>query len=1142
VVELIQSISVTNQANGRRSCTRILNQWKKEIIPNLSKEESLELLILIHSTVGDGGDGNSANDCLGASDDSPALVVPTLLSIINNDHDFSTEGHRETSVDILKGLFHRAFSTGRDALQGEEEGQEEMKMPPATTLIQLFHQCSQTFQNRMARCQTSNRDGFRHGTMMEPMESSEHIRLLLVELLLDLGGYCLTSSKKDGVEQDDETHSKRIIEATSNICHILAKSTFLDPYPEVQRAACTLVEILARLCPLAVRMKAPGLLVPLTGEVDGFVGGAEQSSSISKKCLFRHRHAKTRCKAVDASAAIVMCCPREDSSRNDDGHHTDGDSTPANHLSSYGSQSTSMGRILQDNLLPGWEDLLKMDPSASVQIAVLKSLGNVAGMLDWSYSPDTSEISPPPAVSNDDHTNHSHQPVITSKMDLASMVEARVLTLFLMGLSVGNATQVQSMTIQQLRNLRSGNQQNLPRDTLVTYFQPILELVLSACSQGWAPCQSKVRSLETLQVLLGIAIPLMEKDASSLVSSPPAKQPSPECVVKVVELSNAMIRSIMDCLSENILSEEKEVLEAALASCRILGSSNHGSRIVLAITSTHRCRDGEKRSVLVTDDVDSVGDHSSPRQMTCILLMLDGMIKGSLCNKEATSIRHEIDPTLTIPTPDWFHSSPSSATIISSFLCHTTITNNVAANSSLAWALLDTCNSFVQCAQQPSQVDNEKLELTEDVITNVLISIAHLLGCPDEYGLSSHAMNILDAFSPFQGCAKSNSKHGAGSGGTSDAMLSLMDVHFRGVLPRIVASAPPFPWKQTDPAFLAMDALLRTCRGSTVGNNFDMVAPFFVSHLSTAAYNTNDNGTDSAHDKCLTATTTKDELAEEYSLRISLMALLQTILSDESFSQTLSPRQIETSTFSARFTTDVLLSLVLPNLVWKVGGMALALRKLAAATLFSLLSHYHNNKQVQQQEKGTTLLHPETITHLIPILHSNLEDTESTTRELSCICLSMVLEQVSSETFTTIWETNTRVIDTLYPRLLELLDDSHNPVRMAACKALGEFLTLAHVTASTSSFNLGLASMENIASSLLIQLDDPEHEIKEHAFQVLLVLLELQYQDSNGKFHENNKGVVEMMERQIIDSLKSHRDGSFCRLLLEKVHSKLHFI
>ncbi|KAL7538322.1 LOW QUALITY PROTEIN: hypothetical protein ACHAXR_008497 [Thalassiosira sp. AJA248-18] len=486
-------------------------------------------------------------------------------------------------TEILKGLFRLAFGDRDYALFQEEILQ--------TTLMSSFQQCSEMFQKRMARCQLSNRDSFHHGTMTEPMESSEHIRLLLVELMEDLGRYCLASSLggKDGSGQDETNSSKLMIEATSNICRALAKSIFLDPYPEIQRSACDLVEILARLCPLSVRMHATGLLVPLTGYVGDAVGGAEQSSTsvitpIAKKCLFRHCHAKTRSKTVNASAAMIVMLP-----------------------------SLQMG--------------------------------------------------------ND-------------KLELVT------------------------------------NEKNLPQDALVAYFQPMLELILAAFSHVcWG--RVKVRSLETLQVLLTLAIPLVE-ESTSLVESISA------AAVKV-EVSNAMIRSI------------KDVLEAALASCHIIGANNHCSRALTEnITSTQTCEEvGGGMNALASDGADSVEGlqslsetttssvESSPRQMTSILLILNGMMKGSLCNKDATLILHEIDSRLAIPTTDWFHSSPSNAPDISSLLCHRTIINSVALNSSLAWALLEACSSFAQCCAQHqySHIVDEKWKLTRDVIVDVSVGI-----------------------------------------------------------------------------------------------------------------------------------------------------------------------------------------------------------------------------------------------------------------------------------------------------------------------------------------------------------------------------------------------------------------------------------
>ncbi len=73
------------------------------------------------------------------------------------------------------------------------------------------------------------------------------------------------------------------------------------------------------------------------------------------------------------------------------------------------------------------------------------------------------------------------------------------------------------------------------------------------------------------------------------------------------------------------------------------------------------------------------------------------------------------------------------------------------------------------------------------------------------------------------------------------------------------------------------------------------------------------------------------------------MSLLQAILSDGSFEnvfETVSPIHL---VISKNFSTDILLSLVLPNLVWRSGGLAAALRKLSVAIIFLLFSHHQTH-------------------------------------------------------------------------------------------------------------------------------------------------------------------------------------------------------
>ena len=97
-------------------------------------------------------------------------------------------------------------------------------------------------------------------------------------------------------------------------------------------------------------------------------------------------------------------------------------------------------------------------------------------------------------------------------------------------------------------------------------------------------------------------------------------------------------------------------------------------------------------------------------------------------------------------------------------------------------------------------------------------------------------------------------------------------------------------------------------------------------------------------------------------------------------------------------------------------------------------------------------------------------------------------------------------------------------MRKMACRTLVAFLAI--IAASYG--ELGPSSVKAIASGLLIQLDDPDREMQEHAFRVLSTLVELHRHDDND--------TVAMIEREIEDALESHRDGSFCRLLLDEIH------
>ncbi|KAL7463298.1 hypothetical protein ACHAXS_003673 [Conticribra weissflogii] len=1106
--------------------TRTLTKLKKEFVPRfISDSNFLDGRDSEHRRDGlsmVAGDGNGNGNGNGNGETNSFSLVGSLFFVVNdNRHDDdddddrsnhdenqvwfpTTEGHREMGCEILKSMFGGSrllpHSFGRHDskahdVQGSSSRRRQLEFHRER--IRLFHRWSVVFRNRMSRhanCTKSSGGGGgkyagglrlssqTKGSMTEPVEASEYIRLLLAELAVDLAdrlidagislGDVVRSPGSIDVDNDDEEPSERcmprqghcqfrdsqqlLLRASCNFCSTLAKSSLLDPYPEVQRTCCLLIEKLARLCPLGVRMNGLGLLSPLTGMAkDATVPGT--MSGISKHCLFRHRHAKTRSKAVDASVAIVMCCPTEAPTN---GHVGDGSGGDGNELlpdvqriqleydrmacvssamvSDRGSHASTLERVLNDVLLVGWQDLLFLDTSAAVRISVVNALERVSNGITWRSRPV-----PVRSVGDEDGTADRARAT-----DVSFHVGAKALSLLILGLSDG-VDPVQTAASRVLCSLSNGDiadnsgnryhndlQSRLPLRLFFIYFHTILELLLDDCSYNWTICQSRVRSLEALQTFLSLASSLFAPDERRKINES-----------KGVMMSKLSMLRIIDVLIEGILSDEKNVLEAALSCCQSVGNCDTYSDLVLeCLTSTTNSTKKDASATVevkgtereVNDSLDiketcklgpSLVTLSSPRQMIAILLLLDGMMKGCVSNEARASVPKRVDPEILTNKPTWFKSK-STMEAISSMLCHATVVNNVTTHSSLAWALLDACSSFTKC------IETFQCNLGEEITTRILLSLVYLLGCPEEFGSkSANAGDVDESSQPSQ-----------------------------------------------------------------------------------------------------------EKTAEEYSLRISLMSLLQAILSDGSFDdaiETLSPIH---SMISKNFTTDILLSLVLPNLVWRSGGLAAALRKLSAATMFSLLS-YHKTRPRRDTDAESNIHKPDTLLHLIPILHSNLEDTESTTRELCCHCLSLVLEQVSRFCFQSMWEADTRVVDTLYPKLLALLDDSHDPVRMAACTALQHFLRLAcDITSCEASptCRLGFSSLEEIASGLIIQLDDPDAEIRHEVLKVLTTLLDLQRIDSSSNENiaqtiEMKRKVIGMIDSKVRAALKSHRHTQLCRSLLENV-------
>lgn len=188
---------------------------------------------------------------------------------------------------------------------------------------------------------------------------------------------------------------------------------------------------------------------------------------------------------------------------------------------------------------------------------------------------------------------------------------------------------------------------------------------------------------------------------------------------------------------------------------------------------------------------------------------------------------------------------------------------------------------------------------------------------------------------------------------------------------------------------------------------------------------------------------------------------------------------------SSRRIADVLA----PHLAWAAGKTALTTRKAALAVLLTLLPQ-----------------HAHLVVPLLPVLRTNLDDSDASSRRLACACLATAfkgLECLPSNDNDT------------YAALLKRLDDSHDDLRLATAKLLPDFFRLAPLRSTPRDYT---------ADQLLIHLDDPDRTIQNAVFDALLAL--------------DRGQTPSFLEPKIVAARPSHRDPCLCDDLLARLSSK----
>uniref|UniRef100_A0A1A8N110 HEAT repeat containing 2 n=2 Tax=Nothobranchius pienaari TaxID=704102 RepID=A0A1A8N110_9TELE len=201
---------------------------------------------------------------------------------------------------------------------------------------------------------------------------------------------------------------------------------------------------------------------------------------------------------------------------------------------------------------------------------------------------------------------------------------------------------------------------------------------------------------------------------------------------------------------------------------------------------------------------------------------------------------------------------------------------------------------------------------------------------------------------------------------------------------------------------------------------------------------------------------------------------------------------------SEKFVCDILL----PNLVWRAGRTAGAVRTSALSCLLALL---HGGSITAGQ-----LLCLEA--QLSPRVFSALEEDSQTSRLFACRSLSAMLGLIGTSL-------HHEALNKIYPELLKRLDDSSEEVRGIALQAVGLWLS-----SLTTDYNPELCAphLQLLFQQLLLHLDDPNSSVQDQVLEIL----------------KKGSSVHPALLRREAEAVRDkHRSPVHCDLLLQHISS-----
>ena len=377
----------------------------------------------------------------------------------------------------------------------------------------------------------------------------------------------------------------------------------------------------------------------------------------------------------------------------------------------------------------------------------------------------------------------------------------------------------------------------------------------------------------------------------------------------------------------------------------------------------------------------------------------------------------------------------------------------------------------------------------------VALSLVYLAGkCPGEEDIVHEvARNELPKFAALL------SAHGSAT-----SVSQLLKTHFEFIFGNIIRVSVPLSsdgevlknlnprWEARSSGKAAFEVLVRDCPGEAWARQ-RAVVPVFRNQVQPPVKPA--AGTPEANALSYAAQRGEEVIPtsvnDHVDVRLSLLVLLEGFIRAGA-------EDWQCGRFIEEAAEGIVKEIIVPNLIWKIGRVEATVRKVALATAYGLLK--------AGAIKAETLAR--SASDLVPLVVSNLDDMESTPRQIACLCLTVLFERLRGAF-------GDNAVREMYPKLVARLDDSNDAVRVSVCKTLEMFLQCAH-----KSYFLG-TTIDYILDQLFIHLDDPDPAIQEAVVPVIVVAANSIDKNLVIKKAENSK--------------QSHRSPSLCNRILVEV-------